>query len=415
MVSKSSAVAKAFLPVDEYLNHYANRGLASGVSVCITHKNTIIHRHSAGLRNIEKNLPMTTDTVCRCYSMAKAVTALAVLQLCDRDLLSLEDPIERFIPELKDREVWTCLADETIHRQPANHPMTIRELLTHSAGFGHGIGQRSIAANKVEQIYSKSHLQSDIVPLVPRGKGSKTLDEFIKKLAALPLRFQPGTEIQYSVSYDVLARLIEQVSGTRIDQYFTDNIFRPLGMNDSSLVLKDHQIDRFSEIYTQDSEHRLVPIDEASEFGYSPKQTFFGGSGQMLSTADDWSRFAMMLCAGGELDGVRLISKDLLENMCTHVNEEPPKKAVCIGGTERGHRVGYGVMVLNNLEEAAPRHEAHIGEYWWAGGAHTYFWVCPQRKLTITIMMQLWLSQCSIREDIKPLVIDAMKAIALIN
>lgn len=404
--ANDSEVADAFAAIAGHLGDYVEQGRVAGIAFTVARRGRTIFKTAVGRRDLASGLPMTTDTLCRCYSMTKTLTAVAVLQLRDHRCLDLDDPVEKYLPDLRERQVAWSGPDGGPVFDPAATAMTIRQLLTHSAGLAHGLGSKYVLQHPVEQLYQNAGLHSDIFPLTPRGKGSRTVRELVAKLSRLPLRYQPGTEIQYSIAYDVLAGLVEVVSGQRFDRYLAEHICGPLGMSDTTFVLDEEQRGRMAALYAYDQQGQLCVQDEMTEFGYSGRRTFFGGS-EILSSADDWIRLVCLLCEGGEYNGRRLLSAQSVAEMTMPVDSGPPKKIVNMAGTELGHRIGYGVMVLNDASAVPNLYCAQVGEYWWAGAAHTCFWVDPVRQVAFVLMMQLFLAQCQLREELKPLVLRA--------
>ena len=388
------------------LSEHMHRAVADGVMVgglgVIARNGRVVYRETYGLADREAGKAMTDDAIFRIYSMSKPITGVAVMMLYEEGRFFLNDPVARYLPELSDLEVAVSTADggdtrtssdgtvsrtegegeaaargET--RKPRRQP-TIRDLLIHTAGFTYG----AFGNTEVDRLYREAQLLSD----------GLTLEQFTTRLGDIPLQYEPGTRWHYSVAVDVQGRLVEAVSGLRFGEFLEQRIFAPLAMVDTSFVVPEAKWDRLAQIYSpkgtpegieaflaaNDSTELVVAADSVNA-GYRPGAAFESGGGGLVSTADDYLRFAQMLLNGGELDGVRLLSPKTVELMTVnHLGDVP------MGFGGRG--VGFGLGVAVALDPGETGELGSAGEYNWGGAAGTRFWVDPEEQLIGVFMVQ---------------------------
>lgn len=385
-----------------HMNEAVDAGVMVGGLGVIARNGRVVYRQTYGLADRENGRPMTEDAIFRIYSMTKPVTSVAVMMLYEQGHFFLNDPVARYLPELADLEVAVSTADggdtritsdgttsrtegegdksragET--RKPRRQP-TIRDLLTHTAGFTYGV----FGNTEVDQRYRESELMSD----------DMSLEDFVGKLGEIPLQYEPGTRWHYSVSIDVLGRLVEAVSGMRFGEYLEKHLFEPLGMQDTSFVVPDDKWGRVAQIYSPagtppgpggfmapSTSTELVVADDRVSAGYRSGAQFESGGGGLVSTAADYLRFAQMLLNGGELNGVRILSPKSVELMTVnHLGDIP------MGFGRGGVGFGLGFAVAQDLGEIGELGSA--GEYNWGGAAGTRFWIDPQEQLIGVFMVQ---------------------------
>lgn len=324
------------------------------------------------------------DTLFRIYSMTKPVTVVAVLMLYEEGKFLLSDPVARYLPEFTDMHVYVGEYDEEgrAGTRPAERPITIEDLLTHTAGLSYD--NDTVAG--VPKLYAEADLWS-----------VDSLAKFTATVAALPLAFEPGSRWQYSVANDVLGRLVEVVAGQPFDEFLETRILGPLKMNDTAFYVPDAKLDRFAALYRRDGiGMRLDETPTESEYR-NPERVPFGGSG-LVSTAADYVRFAQMLLNGGELDGVRILGRKTIElMMMDHLGpdfERPRLNESWVGRTENrsgdmrlGLGFGYGGYVITDVaQNAVP---GSVGTYAWGGNASTYFFIDPHEELIGLFLTQL--------------------------
>ena len=322
--------------------------------------------------------PIRPDTLYRIYSMTKPVTAVAMMQLYEQGLWALDDPITRFLPQLSNLRVCTGVdASGEMITEPVSRPPTIREVMSHTAGFGYGLFDQHPVDRAV---YGSAVLQAPDLPTM------------IDRLADIPLMFESGTEWSYSVSSDVLGRLVEVVSGQSLPDYFIDHIFGPLGMVDTGFHVPSEKLDRLADIYTAGPDGRLkeartlfgLPVIDFSR----PPSLPLGGGG-LVSTAGDYARFCQMILNRGELDGVRLLKREtvdvLASNQIPHAVLARPNPARLLPfGPAFGFTLGFSVM----LDPTAIGAVEGRGTLAWGGGGGTWFWIDPENDLAFVGLIQ---------------------------
>ena len=278
------------------MQSYIDAGKLSGISVLTLKNGETAHRATFGLAHIDENRAVEENTIFRIYSMSKSITAAALMMLYDEGKFQLDDPVEGYIPEFKETKVW-----EDGKEVDQNEPFTIRHLLTHTAGFSYGNDQDS----HVDSLYNN---------VSGAGVRSKsTLEEMIKLLATLPLKYQPGTNYEYSFSIDVAGYLVEVLSGESFDQFLQTGLFDPLGMEDTGFEVPEEDWDRLAMIYTKDKDSgELIPVEYLTN-AVKQKVTLFSGGGGLVSTIDDYGKFGQMLLNGGELNGARILKESTVK------------------------------------------------------------------------------------------------------
>ena len=348
--------------------------LAGAVTILARHGKVVDYR-TYGLKDMAAASPMTKDTIFRDYSMTKPVTGVAMMILYEQGKWLPMDPIARYIPQFEHLKVFNNVDGDgkPILADPAHAP-TMRELMTHSAGFLYGFGK-----SKVDDLYK------DAKPLQ-----SANLQEMIDKLAKLPLAYQPGTEWQYSMSMDIQGFIVEKLSGQSLPQFMHDHIFAPLGMEDAGFFVPAEKRARFATNYRND-QGKLVPTQ--SEGGapndYAEEPHLSSGGGGLVSTAEDYYRFAQMLANGGELDGVRILSPETVKLMTSNHLPQELMTGKFGGGMHvmrPGFGYGYNCAVITDPGEAnLPDGK---GTFFWDGAAGTWFWVDPTNDVVFVGMIQ---------------------------
>jgi len=342
-------------------------GKLAGAVTMVAQHGEVLETKSFGFQSLEENLPMSTDTIFRIFSMTKPVAGTALMKLYDEGKFQLSDPVEKYIPEFVGLQVAKADGPDGIpSTEPQQHKMTIRELMSHSGGLTYGFFSRS----QVDTLYQK-------VGVLDRNS---TLKQMVTKLGKIPLRQQPGTLWHYSVSVDVQGYLVEVLSGKTFDQYLQDNIFSPLGMLDTGFYVSADKANRLSRYYGSDNTGKQVSTANAE---YLTKPALFSGGGGLVSTAADYMRFAQMHLNGGELGGVRILSAAAVDLM--RMDQLPegvaPQGAMVTGG------VGFGLdfAIAMDSEKALGQ---PVGTYWWWGIAGTWFWIDPVNELIFIGMIQ---------------------------
>jgi CubicO group peptidase (beta-lactamase class C family) len=349
----------------------------AGLITVVARDGKVVHFEAFGSMDTERGKPMAPDTIFRMYSMTKPVTGAAVMILVDEGKLALTDPVSSHIPEFANARVLVEGENGEHSTVPAQAPMTLWHLMTHTGGLTYG-GRDST----LSKMYTDNGVDSD-------GGSGLTLEEFAEKVAAMPLLFEPGTRWNYGVSMDVLGRVVEVVSGQRYGDFLEARIFAPLGMKDSAFHVPDEKLERLAANYgPAENGKRLIDDPETSRYRKIP--SLDSGGGGMVGTAPDYLRFAQMLLNGGELDGVRILSTESVEEMITNqlpkgLGEAPVNllPGVDFGGLGFGY-CGAAVMEGRETTLFGP-----AGVYSWGGAASTDFWIDRHERLVGMVLTQL--------------------------
>jgi CubicO group peptidase (beta-lactamase class C family) len=312
---------------------------------------------AAGVQDLSTRTPMSERSIFRVYSMTKAVTAVAVMMLHEEGRFELSDPASRWLPELAD----VVVLEPDGSTRPPTRAITVEHLLLHTAGFSH----------RTSPEYREAGVRSRSV----------TLEQFVTNIVRVPLRFDPGEDYLYSESPTVLGRLIEVVSGMRLDEFLASRILGPLGMIDTGFWVEPADRERLTTVYAHAEGGGLRPY-EIEELPFTERPALLEGAVGLVSTTPDFLRFAQMLANGGELTGVRLLSEQTVEVMTR--NGLPDS----ILETRRGG-AGWGLANVSVVLDATPGSGARIGEYRWDGSAGTEFWVDPATR---TVLVTMWQS-----------------------
>ncbi|MFN7921887.1 MAG: serine hydrolase domain-containing protein [Bryobacteraceae bacterium] len=356
--------------VHAMLQRYIDSGEIAGSVALIARKGRIAHFEAQGVMDLESKKPMRTGTIFRLASMTKPVTSIATMMLLEEGKFLLDDPISKFLPEFKNPKVAVANApnqrfDDGFRTVPAEREITIRHLLTHTAGLASGSGGPTLAMSK---------------RLAQFSKPENTMAEYTAELAKMPLNFQPGTAWEYGPATNVLGRLVEVISGQPLDQFFEQRIFRPLGMTDTAFYLSDDRLPRLASAYKKSS----AGLEKLTAPGPTARNgRYFAGAGGLAGTAEDYLRFCQMLLNGGQLDGYRLVSRKTTESMTT--NHIGP--LTLWDDSLRGYGFGLGFRVRKDLGQSLTL--GSNGEYGWGGAYGTYFWVDPKEQMIGILMIQL--------------------------
>lgn len=396
--------ARRLARIDDHLRtRYVEPGKIAGCQVLVSRNGQVAHVASLGLADRERDVPVGTDTIWRLYSMTKPITGVALLSLYERGLFQLSDPVHRFLPEFRDLKVRERDDDGTKRLVDPDRPMTVRDAMMHMTGIG--FGPRS-ARLDLTTLGEKA-------PSLRIGGGGGTLQTLVERLAGEPLRFHPGSRWLYSWSTDVCARLVEVLSGQRFDEYLRSAVFDPLGMADTGFSVPDAHVDRFAALYRRNSAKQLVLSDDPRTSEYRTHPAFLSGGGGLVATGADYLRFCHMLVGGGEVDGVRILSRKTVELMRTnHLPDGADLRRFALPGGygEVGFDgMGFGLTVAVSNGPAATQTAGSAGEYMWGGFASTAFWVDPVEDLTVVFMTQLVPSGTfDFRNQLKALVYGAL-------
>ena len=389
--------AERLTRIDQRFARYVEEGLLPGYLAVVTRHGKVAHLASAGHRDVEAGLPVEQDTAWRIFSMSKPITSVAAMMLVEQGAIDLTDPISRWLPEFAQPRVYvkgSALAPVTV---PATEPIRLWHLLTHTSGLTYGFHH----SNPVDAIYRVAGFEWG----VPKGLDLAGASE---AFARMPLVFQPGSEWNYSVSTDVLGRLVEVVSGQSLDEFFAERIFGPLGMTDTAFFYEGEDLDRLAALYVPAPGTRLAVRSDTFGAGGRSRPAYLSGGGGLVSTAGDYHRFTQMLLRGGELDGVRLLSPRAVQSMASNhlpgnADLEAFGRPLFAETPYDGHGFGLGFSVLQ--DPVAAKTLASAGEFAWGGAASTAFWVDPDEDITALFFTQLLPSSTHpIRQQLRQLV-----------
>ena len=352
-----------------------NKQLAGAITLLARHGKIVDYR-TYGVRDISTGAPMTKDTIFRDYSMTKPVTGVAMMILYEEGKWLPTDPIAKYIPEFAHLKVFKSVdADGKMILVDPDHAPTMRELMSHSAGFSYGNGTSPVDA-----------MYKDLKPTQ-----SKNLQEMIDKLAQIPLNYQPGKGWTYSVSMDIEGYIVEKLSGQTLPDFMRDRIFTPLGMKDAGFFVPDEKRARFATNYRDDPQGQLVPsaTTGGAPTDYATQPTMPSGGGGLVSTIEDYYRFAQMLGNGGQLDGKRILAPATVKLMTSnHLPAEILTGQFGIGQHIMRPGFGYGFNCAVVFDPPEANMADGKGTFFWDGAAGTWFWVDPTNDLVFVGMIQ---------------------------
>jgi CubicO group peptidase (beta-lactamase class C family) len=387
--------------IDTHFRQYVDDGRLPGWQVMVSRRGKVAYLSSYGLADKEAGRPVEPDTVWRIYSMTKPITSVAAMMLWEEGAFELSDPVSRWLPEFEQPRVYvggSALKPATV---PATEPIRVWHLLTHTAGLTYGFHRVHVT----DEIYRLRGFELGTPP-------GHDLAACVRAWAELPLMFQPGAEWNYSVATEVLGRLIEVISGQPLDVFLSERIFGPLGMKDTAFWCPEDQQHRLAALYTVGpGRPKATRSDSLGKHGTQPPPWLSGGGG-LVSTTRDYTRFTWMLLNGGELDGVRLLSRRTLRYMTQ--NHLPRGADLASFGRPlfaetRYDGVGFGLGFGVVVDPVAYRTLTSVGEYHWGGIASTSFWVDPSEELTVVFMTQLMPSNSfPLRTQLRQLVYPAL-------
>ena len=353
------------------MQRYIDKDQLAGTVSLIARNGKVVHVESQGWKNKETGEAMTDDSIFVIMSMTKPIVSAALMMLYEEGHFLLTDPITDWIPELEGKEV--IVNDEYgSHRVPAEGPINIRHVLSHTAG--------------VDPI--RAALTAEELELLPRAA---TLEETLIRRAPLPLSFEPGSDWQYGSSTDYVALLVERISGTSLVDYLQQNIFDPLQMVDTHYIVPKDKVDRVAAVYSPTGLNQSIDLFRAPEY---QETTYFGGVAGLSSTVSDYWRFSQMLLNGGQLDGVRLLSPKTINLM---ISNHSGDNDVYIRGP--GYTFGLGFGIVNDPGTA--RDPLTPGTFSWGGAWGTIFFVDPVENLIGIMMTQITsYSHLTVRQDV---------------
>lgn len=374
---------KKISKISPVVNNLIKEKKLAGASVMVARAGKVCFHEVYGYMDIENNKLMKKDTLFRIYSMTKAITTSAVMQLVESGLIKVNDPIGKYIPEMSRLKVY-----EDTDREKVN--MTIAQLMTHTSGLVYRYhGEYGKLIEKAGALNKKNDLK-----------------EMAKKMGETPLLFKPGTDWAYGTSTDVLGFLIEKVSGKKLDHYLRKHFFVPLGMKDTSFYVPKEKVERFAVNYHSDGKGNLSIKDNPIKSRYLEKPRLLSGGGGLVSTISDYMRFLMMIRNGGSFNGKEFLKQKTVDLMTQNQVSKD------VGWIKFGKEVrdgigfGYGFSVCEELSKFDPARK--IGDYGWGGAASTHYWISPKDDLIVITMEQTMPYSFMLETALKPLISNSI-------
>jgi CubicO group peptidase (beta-lactamase class C family) len=369
--AKSGFTPEGLAKLDARMKEAVDKGEVSGVVTLLVRHGEVAHFKSHGVQSYETNVPMSEKTLFRIYSMTKPVTGVALMQLYEKGLWKLDDPITKYVPEFANLKVMKSKESGT---EPLAKVATMRQLMTHTAGFGYGLSP----VHPVDQMFAKEN---------PLGKPD--MKSMIDTVAALPLLAQPGERWSYSIAVDIQGAIVERLSGKKFGEYLKTNIFAPLHMNDTSFFVPPAEQTRVATVYSWDrNAGKLAPMpDPPGRDFFKPDHVESGGGG-LVSTIHDYARFAQMLLNKGTLDGAKILQPETVALMTqNHIGDLRvgfDGNAATSGPSGSGFGLDFSV-IYDPVLAKSPQGK---GSFSWFGIAGTWFWVDPTNDLFFVGMIQ---------------------------
>jgi CubicO group peptidase (beta-lactamase class C family) len=387
----SAPCLACFEGLDRFIEReYIDSGRLAGAQLAISHRGSL-HETCFGHLDRERTRALTPDALFRIYSMTKPITSVAFMMLVEEGLIGLEDPVSRYMPD------WSNL--RLRGGQSSSREMRIVDLLSHTSGLTYGIQYRT----EIDAIYRKA------LSMNPDGQ---TLGEFIVALGSIPLEFDPGTVWNYSVSTDVLAYLIEKVSGRSFHQFLRQRLFDPLGMTDTDFWVPASKRERLAECYVHRADERLGLPGSSFDVDRSANPTFFSGGGGLVSTVKDYLEFCRLILNQGRCGDARLLSRKSLQMMSTNhlprgVDLSTAAQGLFSDASYAG--IGFGLGWATTIDSRRALLPGNPGDAFWSGMANTFFWCDPSEDLCCVFMTQILPSDTyPLQRQIKTLVYRAI-------
>ena len=352
--------------ITQALESSVDQGHIAGAIGVVARKGKIAYWQNVGMADREGERVMADDAIFRIFSMTKPIVSVALMILYEEGKFSLKDEVKQHIPELGGLKVWVAGKEVTPDRE-----MTVQDLMRHTSGMTYGL----FGDSRVDEMYNDAEVLS----------GNKTVAEFVEKLSKLPLKHQPGTRWDYSVSVDVQGRLIEVLSGMDLATYMSERVFKPLDMRDTAFRMTEEKSDRFAQVYKKTKDEQgIEPANDGRTNRYYEETQWYSGGGGLVSTTRDYLRFCQMLLNGGILDGTRILSRKTVELMTIdHTGSISSASSILAAG------YGFGLNFAVHVDPAKSGLNGSVGEYNWGGLAGTSFWIDPAEELIGIYMIQM--------------------------
>lgn len=411
---------------------YLKNGKFPGFVSAVARKGKVVHYETIGFADMETGESLKKDSLFRIYSMSKPITGVALMILLEEGKLRLNDPVSLYIPEFADTKVLMMNEDGTSELVDQTKVMTIRDLATHTSGIAYDFTANKELAkiyrqNKLSPYFSINNPTKEtlVTGMISSEKPFKDICSFAEALASkAPLMHQPSERYTYSMGMDVLGCIIQRVSGVRFDEFLDTRIFKPLNMQDTFFSVPESKRDRFTTLYAEVKDLKtfmpdlgesipedltMLRVDGKQNSAYFKEATVFDGGSGLVSSTEDYLKFAQMLLNGGKLGEQRILSRKSVELMSgNHLPDTFSSDAYLetAGGYRRGAGIGLTVGLLTDPAKAGQY--GSKGMFFWGGAASTIFWIDPEEELVAVLMTQVLGSSELLRETYSALVYQAI-------
>ncbi|CAH2604229.1 Beta-lactamase class C and other penicillin binding proteins [Rhodovastum atsumiense] len=383
--------------VEAWAQRLVDEGKLPGVLTLVARRGRVAHLHVCGQADLARGVPLGADTIFRIYSMTKPLTSVALMMLYEEGRFQLDDPVARFLPCFANMRVFTGGSRFKFDTAPAERDITIRDLLTHTAGLTYGF----IDAHPVDAMYREQGVDFQT--------SMDTLAEVVERAARLPLIAQPGRAWNYSIASDVLGHLIAVISGQSFEAFLQERVLGPLGMDDTGFHVPAGKLSRFAALYTPGPEG-LRLMDDPQQSIFAVQRPIASGGGGLVSTVADYLTFCRLMLNEGELDGVRLLGRKTMELMTSnHLGGDMADLGTPRFSESTYAGIGFGLGFSVMLDPAKAQIVGTPGEYAWGGAASTSFWIDPQEDMAVILLTQLFPSSTyPIRRELRVLTYAAI-------
>ena len=384
--------------ISPWLKRYVDEKKLPFAHVAVLRKGQLAYSNFYGVRDIEEGSPVVEDGIYRIYSMTKLVTTVAALALYEKGAFQLDDPVDKFVDEFRDARVFISGRKDSINSVEAETPMTIRQLMNHTSGLTYG----AFDPGPVGQLMRSGKIDF--------GNLQANLGDTVRRLASIPLCFQPGSQWRYGVSTDVLGYVIEVVTGKTLLQVFDELIFKPLNMNDTFFQVPINKVKKFCSLYTRTKSESLKLLECAGSSRFCKPVNMYSGGGGLISSMRDYLVFLEMIRCGGRYDDAQILGRKTVELMLrNHLSGDMASMGQPTFSEMPMEGIGFGLGGAILLDPAKAQILGSEGEFTWGGMASTAFWIDPKEELSVVFMTQLIPSSCyPIRRELRVLVYQAL-------
>ncbi len=384
--------------ISPWLKRYVDEKKLPFAHVAVLRKGQLAYSNFYGVRDIEEGSPVVEDGIYRIYSMTKLVTTVAALALYEKGAFQLDDPVDKFVDEFRDARVFISGRKDSTNSVEAETPMTIRQLMNHTSGLTYG----AFDPGPVGQLMRSRKIDF--------GNLQANLGDTVRRLASIPLCFQPGSQWRYGVSTDVLGYVIEVVTGKTLLQVFDELIFKPLNMNDTFFEVPINKVKKFCSLYTRTKSESLKLLECAGSSRFCKPVNMYSGGGGLISSMRDYLVFLEMIRCGGRYDDAQILGRKTVELMLrNHLPGDMASMGQPTFSEMPMEGIGFGLGGAILLDPAKAQILGSEGEFTWGGMASTAFWIDPKEELSVVFMTQLIPSSCyPIRRELRVLVYQAL-------